>query len=698
MKTKIDFSYNKPSLYIDGNLTPPVIYALSDFPGARSNTYQAIKNIENFKETGVNLVAVDADLCRGWHKASPFDTEPLISEIAYALDANENAKILVRLHVNPPYWWLRDHPEECAVYRTEDGDTIGIDDGENERLIANDGSCHLRVSLASEVWKQEAGKCLEIFLEGLKADKVGDSVIAIQVACGMFGEWHHWACLSDVSLPAETAFKKYLKEKYPAESQLKTAWNDPAVTYETAYYTPEDFAKSGDGGFRNPALMQNTIDSQKCNQKIVIDAIEHFAKIVKKAVPDTLCGSFYAYYFFTGESRRPVSGHLCDREILSRDSAVDFLCGPFPYYKQNRAPDGVPMQRALLESMRLNKKLWITEMDQHPAGTESIIGGDPNRFDETTAMLWRNALQPLLAGEGFWYYDHRVIPSLIPENSKNPSAGSIYRKNGWWNTPQLMEEIKKIQNFAKMLAEKPYTKAADVLVVYDTESFYYRNETNQFAEEYRLLASLSEYGAVYDCIYSGDVDKCEADTYKCVIFANSHKITPEQREMYKKLFSDALVIYMNGYGYCDGKTLDEKNISGAVGLTLEKTDAQYFVSGCDKIKLETAFLPAFAVLDDDAKPLAYYDGGAVAAAVKENTAYVQLPYLTKDIADYLLKYAGVHSWCDSGEPVIAGNGYMAINCQHAGERNVFLPGGKAVKIKTDGFETVIFDLEKGERI
>ena len=54
--------------------------------------------------------------------------------------------VILRLHLNPPYWWLRDNPDETVIYRTPNGDKIGIDDGEPERLIHHDFAGHMRVS------------------------------------------------------------------------------------------------------------------------------------------------------------------------------------------------------------------------------------------------------------------------------------------------------------------------------------------------------------------------------------------------------------------------------------------------------------------------------------------------------------------------------------------------------------------------
>jgi hypothetical protein len=92
-------------LVIDDQRVLPILYGLSDFPAARSNTAQAKRNVVHFAAAGIDLVSGDTCLHLGWHKVSPFETEAMRAEIAGVLDANPKARVLLRLHVNPPYWW-----------------------------------------------------------------------------------------------------------------------------------------------------------------------------------------------------------------------------------------------------------------------------------------------------------------------------------------------------------------------------------------------------------------------------------------------------------------------------------------------------------------------------------------------------------------------------------------------------------------
>lgn len=698
---RIDTTPNCPSLVIDGRRVLPILYGLSDFPAARSNTAQAKRNIVHFNKAGIGLVSADTCLHLGWHKVSPFETEAMREEIAGVLDANPNARVLLRLHVNPPYWWLRDHPEECVIYRTPDGDRPGIDDGESDRLIRNDSLHHLRVSLASPKWLAEAGEKLALFCGALRGTREGDALLGIQVACGVNGEWHQWG--TDVSGPMRARFERWLRETYPTIEALRQAWHDPDVTFADAIFRPETFRPGDDGYFRDPQKSQATMDAQRCIQQSVSEAILHFCRIVKDHLPGVLAGSFYGYYLGTGGSNMTISGHLDVNRLFQAKGIVDFLCGPF-CYMENRKADAVPMQRALLESSRLHGMLWLTEMDQHPAGTAHIVGGDPDLIHETIAMLRRNTFQPLLAGMGFWYYDHRLIPRFVPPDSRNPSAGSIYRKHGWWDSPVLMTEIAGIQRLAQDKLLSTYRAAADVLLVYDTDSFYCRSKVTD--AEYALHEAVARSGVAYDAIYTDDLPLADLDRYRFVICVNAYRMTPERRNRFRDLMKGKAVLWLYAQGYCDGQTLDVANIAATVGMGVRKCanpDQVRSYTTCKSLPEATVAIPEghcdplFAADDAAAVILARYNTGEVAAARKGSDIWFAVPLISTQILCPLLQEAGAHRYVDTGDPVLAGGGLVAINAAQPGTRTLTLKNGKQVTIDFPVTGTAVLDAETGER-
>ena len=47
---------------------------------------------------------------------------------------------------------------------------------------------------------------------------------------------------------------------------------------------------------------------------------------------------------------------------------------------------------------------------------------------------------------------------------------------------------------------------------------------------------------------------------------------------------------------------------------------------------------------------------------------------------------------------MAGAGLVAVNCQRAGTRTLFLPNGKTIAVESDGFATPVYDVETGEQV
>lgn len=688
---KINTAHGSPRFETDGKLLPPVLYALSDFPAAASNTSYAERNIRRFAKAGIGLVCIDTGLHLGWHKVEPFDPSAMIAEISNVLDANPDAKLLMRLHMNPPYWWLRDNPDECVLYRTPDGDVFGIDDGEQDRLIRDDANRRMRVSLASEKWLDEASEKLALLCKALVGTKEGEALLGIQPACGIYGEWHQWG--TDVSEPMKRRFSRFLREKYKTVEALRLAWNNPDIAFDSAELRPETFRPGDDGNFRDPQKSRDTMDSQECIQDTPPDAILRFCRVIKENLPEILTGTFYGYYLGTGGNNMTIGGHLKVDRLYEAKGIIDFLSGPF-CYMENREPDGVPMQRGLLESSRLRGMLWLTEMDQHPMSVPRL-GGDLSRIPETVATLRRNVLQPLAAGQGFWYYDHRVIPRFLAAHPELAGSASLYRKTGWWEDEYLMREIESLQRIAEKMSEGEYRSEADVLLVYDTDSYYCRSRVYDF--EYAIHSAIARSGVVYDCIYANELELAEMERYKCVIFVNVYMQTPEKREKYRRITSGRTRIHLYAEGFCDGSTLSEENLSAAVGINIKRASPAKKLTGrglLDGVEVNIpaeSLSPFFAADDSSAEPLAYFENGEVGAAFKGDDIWLATPELTRELIEPLLKYSGAHIWCESGDPIIACGDFVAINCASGGKRVITLPNGSEVKLDLEPFTTEIIE-------
>ena len=689
----IRFENGAPRLYLNDRRIPPVLFCLSDFPAAKSNTAYAQKNIRQFQQQGILPVCADIDLALSWFKFSPPDFEPIQAEIAGVLDANPDAPVLLRLHVNPPYWWIRDNPEEQVLYI----DHFGIDDGERRRMIQDDHRQRIRVSLASEKWLKEAGELVAAMCDYLKETPEGDSLIGLQIACGVNGEWHQWG--TDCSVPMRRRFRKMLLEEYGTDEALQRAWGRPDVTIDTAPFQPDPRQLGDDGVFRDPVRSRHIIDAQRCIQLTPPEDILYFCRIIRKHWPGMLTGAFYGYFVGCGGANAPIGGHLNPLTLLDSPD-LDYLSGPFPYMK-NRLPAGAPISRGLLESNRLHGKLWLTEMDQHPAGSEHESGGDPARRSETLAQMRRNVLLPLLSGEGLWYYDHRIVPSVAKMDAKRTQVGSIWRKKGWWDQPDLMEEIGKLQRLAEENDKKPYTPAADVLCVFDAKAPY--QISGQPFSEYPLLHELLRCGVMADFIYLEDFARCEISRYRAVFFCNTWLLTDEQTDMIHRMTAKLQRVWLWAPGYSNGKTLSPDNIARVTGMRVKRIpgeSASQVLSGMeedDPIPFP-ALDPFFAVDSPEAEALISDHEGRTLAARKGSDWYFARPIPQKEHLQRILAEAGAHIYTEDGAFVIADGAYLYLNTASGGRFTVHLRNGKTTELTLDGNATAVLDAESGSRI
>lgn len=689
MVSKVVFENSRPELYIDGQKRIPLIFTLSDFPGARSNTAYAQRNIKYFHEQGIDLVGTDTSIHLGWHKTTGFDPEPLIAEIGGVLEANPNAKILLRLHVNPPYWWMRDNMEETVTYNGE----YGIDDGEQSvRLIANDSVGHMRVSLASEKWMREAGECVKAFLDALEGTFEGEALFAVQIACGTCGEWHNWGF--EDSIPAKKAYRRRLKEKFKTVEALREYYGDPDVTFENAEYILNFNGTENDGTFRVLDSKRVAYESFCSHLLNAADAIVYFCKLVKEnSKTQRLAGAFYGYLY--GQGNNLKGAHMYPDIMFENREYIDFLCGPAPY-SDNRKIEYPPSLRGILESCRLNGVLWLTEMDQPPEGTVDIRFGDPEKIGESIAILRRNILLNIVKGQGSWYYDHRTVPGMTGDGV----GSSIFRKYGWWERPEFLTEIKKLQELSTRLNQKEYKPAADVLLVLDEKSRYVQVQCT--GNDYRSYCAVANCKAMFDCIFMGDLEKAELDRYKCVVFMNTNNLDESGRKRVQSIANRCNVLYMYAPGYTDGNVLSADFVSKTVGFNVKRTDfvPSGYVSDSKAFDYpENKFTTFFEVDDPSCEVLATFKESQKAVAVKKgNVAYIGSPIYESELIKKVFKAFGVHIYTEDECFVFAGAGIVYVNKAKAGKVKLTLKNGKVLDLDLPDTVTCVYDSETGERL
>jgi len=337
----VEMRDGRPTIVINGEPRLPMIHALTDVPSGRWSWEELPQhNIQNFCDRGVRLFQLDLFLEHVWPAEGEFNIDKARKQIAGVQEVCPEASVVFRFHVRAPKWWKHQHPEEWVAY----ADTNYVSEQKYGllRIIEHDNRPVRRVSMASEKWRTEATEKLRRFLREFADTPEGNALAGIQVANGVYGEWHNWGFYHsepDVSAPMEKAFQEWLREKYDTNAALQDAWNDPEATFESAA-VPNMEARATSGIFRSLDQERRVIDYYECVHQVVADNIIHFSQVVKEEWPrPIITGTFYGYYFSTN-SVKLFANRWDGASITSKPSSEKRRSGSATRSKSSRASFG----------------------------------------------------------------------------------------------------------------------------------------------------------------------------------------------------------------------------------------------------------------------------------------------------------------------------------------------------------------------
>ena len=514
------------ALYHGDERVVPLAYQLARITPAHPCAQTCIPQ---FHDAGIDVVGWNVPLWRVW-KEDGLDWSKLIEEVRETKRLNPQAKLLLRVNLMPPYWWMRQNKEELFKY-------YGVEFADlEERVLRSentDKTNDMRASFCSEKWQDEVCKILKAMHQVFVEQGLSNEIFAIQTAYGTCGEWHIYGNYygdsnslfeGDYSLPMLKYFRAYLKKKYQTDERLQSAWKNSTVTIESAQLATPVQRKSyreWEGFlYRFPEEHMQALDSLKCLQTAAPHAISRFAKCIKETWGNqVLVGTFYGYYFACGD----VFGRMLEPHLLFDDDNVDYLAAPNAYTANKRGGNAAFL-RYCAESMRLNGKLFFSEVDQgfksyccyrgEQNGKKYVCADD----DEYVAITARNVFESILRGNGAWFFEHQH-----PED-----YGDLSNKTGYWDTPARMDGLRRIRQASEKtyaLREK-FQQDNDVLIVYDTQSIYHfghslRGDYTDLHNTYNhfdMADAIAKSGVGYDSIWLYDLQKCDVSRYKCVLF------------------------------------------------------------------------------------------------------------------------------------------------------------------------------------
>lgn len=461
------------------------------------------RQVAHFRDAGMHLYGVGVDTRKAWKPDGSIDFERAIEPMRSALAIDPEARFFYSINtLLPPYWWAQRNPNELVGYANGK-----VELGQFECLK----NCAAG-SAASEVWRRDVCDYHRRLVEYLESTPYAKRIFAYRVDWGANHEWHYYGMrgyMPDAGPAMTAAFRVWLRKAYGGDvAALRTAWRDPAVTFETAQ-TPAPAArlKKSAGTLRDPVLDRAVIDYERCHAATLRDLLLVSNRSVKEACGGRALVGNYGGYFF-GMPETAEGWHLENDAVLD-SPYVDFQCSPQVYGRDSRMPGGVQYARCLLEALRRRGKLSIQEADNSTTTFPVSYNHWSKDTEGDIALLARDFVQTLCWGCGFWYFDFG---------------------QGWYSDPAFADYFRKIYPIRAQQAD--CSSVSEVLVVGDYESVMFSNvDWPPPASAQTITRQVNELGGAgvpFDSASFKDLASGTLRPYRVYLFPNFHYATPEK--------------------------------------------------------------------------------------------------------------------------------------------------------------------------
>ena len=632
--SRLGFCYDPPVYKENGEL---VVFAEDYENQAR---YQ-----QSFTKAGVTIHT--CILNSGWVGVNKYDYS-LCDKILDAVFKDGNAKYFIpRVKLNVPVDWCRENPEDVCVYyagpREKEEIRALVDTPAHDWLgyasergyynaygwqdtRPNVGGKIARQSFSSDKWLRDASEALVKLMEHIDNGPYADKIIGYHIAYGVSGEACVWGRFSgekpfaDYGIENQKKFYEWGVSKYGSREELEKVWGKIEGDVVPAPEQREKEPETLDDVFRSDKDDIRAIDYDRFTGDMNVNAMNHFAKVIKEKDPDKIVGSFYGYIIHVNNSN--YTGWLEWQKLLE-SPYVDFMAGPKSYFRTNPGEPGGEMAPTFSIN---NTKMWMDECDSrtHLASETTMRAGN---LQETNDMLLREFCKNLSHNSGMWFMD---------------------LGGGWYNDEEIMEQISKIMAENDIIRKEKYESVSEVLMVDDEKSMYYTNPTQQCASFINILRDMSLCGLPTDTVFTHDLPTMDLSQYKLVVFLNSYANAEEYIDVARKNLPENALVLWNGCVGFTGKTKSLDNTEKLTGFKLFET--------------ENAHNLEFGIeLNENVKPLLADENGNVRAAYIPGgdaiiTKNVDMVETLRKIADL----AGCHFYAPAECTVYADNRIVSV--------------------------------------
>jgi len=607
-----------------------------------------IDQIHLAAEAGVNFVSFPIGLPWPPPGQEP-DWHSVDTACKTVLSANAHALLLPRIPMDPPAWWREAHPDEVMQW----------ENGRRGKAV-----------VASPQYRRDAAQTLYALVAHLE-ETYGDHIAGYHPCGQNTGEWFYegsWERPLSGFAPADlAAWRRWLKQRYANDDELRRRWGDRSVTRDTVPLPTAAARHASPAGiFRDPVAERPLIDFAEFQQQTMAECVCELAQAVRTASHGRkLVLFFYGYGFEFGAlpNGPSVAGHYALRRVLDCPD-IDVLCSPISYF--DRGLGGSAPAMCAAESVALAGKMWLNEDDTHTY----LATGDPpgsadhvKTIEETNRELVRNVAQEACRNFGTWWMDLLAT--------------------GWFNDPRMWAEMKRLAPMDEAFLSKPAPFRPEVAAVLDEHSICCLSAEGAKVTRpgiYEARAPLGRFGAPYGQYLLDDVLARRVQA-RLFVFLNACCLSPEQRARLAKATHGRASVWCYAPGYFDG---DRPSLDAMQELTgfrfkaaaVQKPWATPTEAGRKRglqheFGVEGAIRPLFSVVAE--KPdevLATYADGSPAVVLRRGanglSMFVGVPRLTSELLRLAAREAKVHLVAETDCNVYANGPFLALHASTNG--------------------------------
>jgi hypothetical protein len=511
--------------------------------------------------------------------------------------------------------------------------------------------------------------------------------------------------IGDYNPQAIAMFRDFLREKYHnSVADLRAAWKEPKITFDTARPILADLVKEGVKGsvFRDPTQGRMPFDYFEFLSTMVPKfVLNNVAGVIKKETGGRgMVGMYYGYLVETLRSvNNPgalLQGNHFYFDQMIDSPLIDFYMSPLQYEHRMAGDRMFPFQP--VDSLRLHHKLYIAEEDLRTYVSGLTSYGRQRSQEESVSVLQNHLGTAIIKGTGAWMADW------------SSGAGHSRTAVPFFTAPPLLKTIGEMKEIYDKTRDLQRTSATRIAVFVSPKTMYYHDVAYASVIYNNLISrmlytQLPNIGAPFDIYMMDDVGQAFVQKqYQLYIFLNPFYMDEGQRAAVEKLKHDGktlLFFYAPGY-VSNERGLQSDDIAKVSGFHVDvsfkkqvmqcatlsgsspiladiKPGTVYTAEGFDyapaTAKLTpTAFSPRFAIDDPHAVVLAKYSDGKGALAARDfgtwKSVYAAVPYLDTTALRNIARWAGVHLYTPPGIVVEANHQFLLLHNGFGCERQV----------------------------